>query len=35
MAPTYRSDRARPRQGAEQVLTGLGWNILRVWSTDW
>lgn len=19
----------------EQVLTGLGWNILRVWSTDW
>ena len=19
----------------EQVLTGLGWNMLRVWSTDW
>ena len=34
---TYHSSAtARDRDKVrEQILTGLGWNILRVWSTDW
>ena len=32
----HRSATARDRDRIrENVLTGLGWNILRVWSTDW
>ncbi|MFW1322520.1 hypothetical protein ACEV70_23535 [Vibrio parahaemolyticus] len=30
--PTHAFDRDRVRQG---VLEGLGWNIRRIWSTDW
>lgn len=35
-ATYHRSATARDRDKVrEQVLKGLGWNILRVWSTDW
>lgn len=35
-ATYHRSATARDRDKIrEQVLKGLGWNILRVWSTDW
>ncbi len=35
-ATYHRSATARDRDKLrEQVLRGLGWNILRVWSTDW
>lgn len=35
-ASYHRSATARDRDKVrEQVLRGLGWNILRVWSTDW
>jgi very-short-patch-repair endonuclease len=35
-AAYHASATARDRDKVrEQVLTGLGWNILRVWSTDW
>ncbi|MBZ9708628.1 DUF3320 domain-containing protein [Mesorhizobium sp. ESP7-2] len=35
-ATYHRSATARDRDKVrEQVLTGLGWTILRVWSTDW
>lgn len=35
-ATYHRSATARDRDKVrEQVLRGLGWNILRVWSTDW
>lgn len=35
-ASYHRSATARDRDKIrEQVLTGLGWNIPRVWSTDW
>ena len=35
-ATYHRSATARDRDKVrEEVLTGLGWNILRVWSTDW
>lgn len=35
-AAYHSSATARDRDKVrEQVLTGLGWNILRVWSTDW
>jgi very-short-patch-repair endonuclease len=35
-ATYHRSSTARDRDKVrEQVLKGLGWNILRVWSTDW
>lgn len=35
-AAYHRSASARDRDKVrEQVLRGLGWNILRVWSTDW
>ncbi|WP_284274933.1 DUF3320 domain-containing protein [Mesorhizobium huakuii] len=35
-ATYHRSSTARDRDKVrEQVLKGLGWNILRIWSTDW